>query len=290
MSEPLGPGSPFSVCFDEQLTSGATLPASFQEIYSPWPLPDPTDRPYVYANFVTSRDGRVSFNVPRHMGGGDVSRHNAYDRWLMGLLRARADAVLLGASSLEAAGNHIWTAARIAPDDTAAWADLRHLEGRADVPLQVIITRSGKIEATDAPVFHTPGLPVLLATTKTGLQQASSLLAIAPHVEVYAPSDTFDLGGVLRHLRDVYGVHTLLVEAGPQVYGSLHAAHLLDDEFVTLSPILIGNTQAQPRPSLIEGVAFNYNDPPQSKLLSVHRQGDYLFLHSRYSENTRTED
>lgn len=281
MTNPHGPGSPFTALFDEQ-TGNDTLPTAWAKLYSPWPLPQPTDRPYVYVNFVTSRDGRVSFNIPGHMGGGDVSRRNLNDRWLMGLLRARADGVLVGATSLLWAGNHIWTPEAVFPEDAAAWADLRLSEGRTPQPLQVVITRSGKVDAIPAPVFNTPELPVLLATTRQGLANLGLLHELAPHVAVYAPDDTLDLATLFRYLHTTYGVRTLLSEAGPQVYGSLQAAQLVDDEFVTLSPILIGNSAEEQRPGLVEGVAFGYADPPSSKLLSVHQSGDYLFLHSRY--------
>ncbi|MBA3944286.1 MAG: dihydrofolate reductase family protein [Herpetosiphonaceae bacterium] len=258
------------------------LPPTFAKLYSSWPLLPPAGCPYVYANFVMSRDGRVSFNIPRHMGGGDVSRRNVHDRWLMGLLRARADAVLIGGSSLANAGNHIWTPDAVFTEDSAAWQTLREQEGRSRTPMTVIMTRSGTVTALDAPTFRTPGLRVLLATTRAGVQAAAELLHCAPHVEVYAPDDTLDMEQLLRQLHRNYGVNTLLCEGGPQVYGSLHAAGMVNDEFVTLSPILIGNSPKEPRPSLVEGIAFSPEQPPQSKLLSLHRSGDYLFLHSRY--------
>jgi riboflavin biosynthesis pyrimidine reductase len=40
----------------------------------------------------------------------------------MGLLRARADAILVGDNTLRAETEHLWTAAAIFPDDAAAFA------------------------------------------------------------------------------------------------------------------------------------------------------------------------
>ncbi len=54
------------------------------------------------SNFVTTLDGVVSLQVKGHDGGGDISGFNADDRMVMGLLRAVADAVVLGAGSLDA--------------------------------------------------------------------------------------------------------------------------------------------------------------------------------------------
>ncbi len=95
MQQPGGPGSPFVCLFDDQGHVGLDLPPAFQSIYGRWLLPASTGRPYTYVNFVTSRDGRVSFNEPGKRSGGPISGYSPHDRWLMGLLRARADAVLL---------------------------------------------------------------------------------------------------------------------------------------------------------------------------------------------------
>jgi len=87
-----------------------------------------------------------------------------------------------------------------------------------------------------------------------------------------------------RSLHD-RGYGRLLCEGGPRAYGSLLRAGQIDDEFLTLSPIVIGNHPAgagRHRPSLIEGVAFAPGETPVQRLLSVRRAGDLLFLRSRY--------
>ncbi|HEX6292343.1 MAG TPA: dihydrofolate reductase family protein [Herpetosiphonaceae bacterium] len=278
-----GPGAPFTTMFDEQEPTDRLLPREFAQIYGSWPLPPPTDRPFVYVNFVMSHDGRVSFNEPGHLGGGDVSRRDDHDRWLMGLLRARADAVLVGGSSIEAAGNHVWTPSAVFPGDAEAFAALRQREGRSDVPLLVVLTRSGNVPA-HAPSLDNPGLPVLIATTSTGASRAREILGNRAWVRYLDMGEQLAQIAVMRRLRGA-GIRSLLCEAGPQVYAALLQDGLIDDAFVTLSPIMIGETAEQPRPSLIEGVAFPYRQPPHLRLLSVHRHGSYLYLHSRYEQD-----
>jgi hypothetical protein len=69
------------------------------------------DRPYVIGNFVSTLDGVVSFEIPGKSGGGDISGFNEADRFIMGLLRASADAVVVGARTLrEVAPEHLWLA------------------------------------------------------------------------------------------------------------------------------------------------------------------------------------
>ena len=281
MLEVVGPGAPFTTLFDEQDLVGVALPDAFRSIYGAWPLPEPhAERPFTYVNFVMSHDGRVSFNEPGHLGGGDISRRDDHDRWLMGLLRARADAVLVGGSSIEAAGNQVWTAQSVCPDDATSWQALREQERRTPVPLLVVLTRSGTVPQ-HAPALDDPDLPVLVATTTEGEQRARSILGERAWVRYITTGDRLDQREVLRRLRSE-GVRTLLSEGGPQIYANLINDELIDDAFVTLSPIMVGESDAKPRPSLIEGVAFDVRHPPHLRLLSAHRHGSYLYLHARY--------
>src|ERR1700757_4605378 len=66
--------------------------------------PAPVVRPYLIANFVSTLDGVVSFNLPDQSEGAQISNSNQEDRFIMGLLRASADAVGGGSGTLQAAG------------------------------------------------------------------------------------------------------------------------------------------------------------------------------------------
>ena len=57
-------------------------------------FPAHRDRPYVIGNFVSTLDGVVTFEVRGKSGGGDISGFCGADRFLMGLLRASAEAVV----------------------------------------------------------------------------------------------------------------------------------------------------------------------------------------------------
>src|SRR3954449_11461095 len=87
----------FEVWFDHGEPSAVESPA-FRP-YGNLGFPEPRgDRPWIYSNFVQSLDGIVSFKG-RHAAGSDISQ-SPEDRWLMDLLRAHADAVLLGVNTL----------------------------------------------------------------------------------------------------------------------------------------------------------------------------------------------
>ena len=51
----------------------------------------------------------MSFSEPGHLGGGDVSGFDERDQWLMGLLRSRADAVMIGDGTMSAEPEQLWT-------------------------------------------------------------------------------------------------------------------------------------------------------------------------------------
>src|SRR5437879_6033354 len=63
------------------------------------------DRPWVFANFVTTIDGLVSFALPGRSQASLVSLGHPADRFVLALLRACADAVLARAGPLRADRN-----------------------------------------------------------------------------------------------------------------------------------------------------------------------------------------
>ena len=171
---------------------------------SEWRLPQRALAAYVYSNFVLSRDGRVSFNEPGHMSGGDVSGFSGHDRWLMALLRARADAILMGDNTLRIEPDHVWTAEHISPEDAEAFAALRRIERRAPVPLQVFLSLDGDVDVDAAAIFSRDDAHVVLATTTRGAAHARSLPSTQARVDVIElGSDSVDVRALLDLLARV---------------------------------------------------------------------------------------
>ncbi len=261
--------------------SSPGLPEAFRLAYGgDWLVDAPTDRPYIYSNFVQSRDGRISFGIPGQSGGGEVSDFNFHDQWLMGLLRARADAVIVGDVTLKIEPDHIWTHQYICPTETA-FDDLRSSFGLAINPLQTFLSLEGEFDPS-LPVFARSDLQIVIFTTARGRERASSLEGVAAKVDLpEVGTDTVDLQRVMQVLHHDYKVKTLLCEGGPRVYGSFVAAKLIDEEFLTLSPVVIGQNAERTRPGLIEGIAFTPENAPRSIPISIKRAEDYLFLRSK---------
>lgn len=82
------------------------LPAELATFYGSLRLEPPPDRPYLFANFVSSLDGVVALGEPG-TGGDEISGGSREDRAVMGLLRAAADMVIVGAGTLRAFPRHL---------------------------------------------------------------------------------------------------------------------------------------------------------------------------------------
>lgn len=280
-----GPDEVITLLFDDDAaTVGLHLPTEFQQVYgSDWMLPLPGDRPYTTINFVVSRDGRISYAEPGEVGGGPVGGGSGADLWLMGLLRARCDAVLMGDGTVRAEPEHRWTVEHLGGADVSAFQWLRAAEGRTRAPVQAICSLDGRIEPHWA-VVADDSLELIVATTEAGAVEARRRLGGRPQAEVVSFGvDRVDTAALSRWLRAERGVSALLCEGGPGLYASMVADGAVDDEFVTLSPVLIGShaSSGARRPSLLEGVGFAPWSSPRAVPISLRRAGDHLLMRSR---------
>jgi riboflavin biosynthesis pyrimidine reductase len=72
------------------------------------------------------------------------------------------------------------------------------------------------------------------------------------------------------------GYQSVLSEGGPHLFGDLVAAGLVDELFLTLSPVLSGRSDKHF--GLIEGVQLLPKVRAAAELLSARRHGSHLFL------------
>lgn len=276
-----GPGTNFEVLIDSNNQPGLALPKPLREIFGgDWVIPDNLNRAYSFSNFVMSHDGKVSFNLPGQSGGGEVSGFNPHDQWLMALLRARSDAVVVGANTLRTEPEHQWTAEFIFPKDAEGFAQLRYSEQRQEHPLQVMVTRSGEINS-GAEIFAAQNLRIIIATTKSGQQRLPREDLRNTEILVLGESEV-DLAKLYKVLYEDFECKSILCEGGPRLYGSLIAANQLDEEWLTYSPVLVGADTKNLRPGLIEDFALEPEANRRVSISQLRRAGDHLFLRSNY--------
>jgi riboflavin biosynthesis pyrimidine reductase len=73
----------------------------------------------------------------------------------------------------------------------------------------------------------------------------------------------------------------ILVEGGPRLLGDFYAERLLDEQFLTLAPQLVGRDVGDQRISLVMGKSFAPRNPLWGTLVDLRRGSSHLFL--RYS-------
>jgi riboflavin biosynthesis pyrimidine reductase len=231
-------------------------------------------RPSLFANFVSSVDGVVALGMDGE-SGHVISGDSAADRFVMGLLRACANAVIVGASTLRASPEHLWTPARIFPSAAEHFAELRRTLGFPPEPTFVVVTASGALD---------PKWPALrgavVATTREAESRLKSELPgsrvvafdVDPGVETErAP---LPLAPLLELLR-AEGAELVLTEGGPSLVARLVAEGLLDELFLTVSPALFGRFAGDAKKALVDGVDLGRK---ALELSSLRRCGSHLFL------------
>lgn len=280
----------FEILFDDAEPSPIDDPA-----YAPYgnlgfPAP-PMDRPWIYTNFVQSLDGIVSL-LGEHATGGDISQSRE-DRWLMDLLRAHADGILMGMNTLR-------EEQRLRGPDSRgivfqvvdpALRELRRRLGKGR-DRNIFVTSAVDLDLSRHKVFDGDAVDTAILTSPAGAERLQARGG-HPHVAIIAAGDkeNFDLARAISKLREELDVKHLLCEGGPTLYGSLARLNLVDEKFVTVSPVEVGQVvppeqkrlateQATPlllRPTVFGGAGFTFEQLTRWTWLSCRKADDHQF-------------
>ena len=264
--------------FEVEHGNALPLPPELTTLYGHLSYPAYAAKPYVIGNFVTSLDGVAALNAPGHNGGGDISGFNEQDHMIMGLLRATADAIIVGAGTLRVARNHRWTAAHIYPPLTDAYQQLRNSLGKSAPPLNVFVTEHGNI-SLDLPVFQSSEVPVLIVTTKQAQSRIyAQNIPSSVQISILESTGPLNARAILQEVTRVRQCDVILTEGGPRLFGDFLAEKCLDELFLTLAPQIAGRDGHIERPGIVAGKIFAPEHPLWGKLISIKRGGSHLFL------------
>jgi riboflavin biosynthesis pyrimidine reductase len=271
--------TPLESLFEVERGIDLPLPPELATLFGRLQFPPHPGRPYIIGNFVTTLDGVVALGDSAVSGGGEISGFNQHDQMVMGLLRAVADAVIVGAGTLRSAPKHRWTAQRIYPPLANTYQRLRTTMGKTQPPLNVIVTAHGAINL-DLPVFQSGEVPVLIVTSTQGEERIREQHRPPPSVQVSAvhSADSISAPAILEAVGRVRQCDLILVEGGPQLMGDFFAGQALDELFLTLSPQIAGRDGTVERPGLVAGKRFAPQHPLWGTLIGVKRAGSHLFL------------
>lgn len=218
------------------------------------------DRPFVYINMATTVDGKITSaarEYPRF-----ASEH---DRRNMDILRARADAILVGAGTIRADNPSL-----LVRDD--GMREYRRSLGKPNGPMKVLVTAGAAI-GTDYRFFtEEDGGERLIATVEE--VPGDQLAPFEGKAEVLRIGrGSVDLPALLAELKR-RGVERLLAEGGGEMNWQLFDDDLVDELFITVAPSLLGGRDA---PTAVEGEGFTMERQLRMRLLEMRREEDEIF-------------
>jgi 5-amino-6-(5-phosphoribosylamino)uracil reductase len=221
--------------------------------------------PYTTVVLAMSADGKIA----------DVNRAPArfgseIDRSHLEIQIAQSDAVLFGAGTLRAYG----TTLKVAHSDLLAQ---RHHAGKPAQPVQIVCSRSANLDPTYR--FFSQPVPRWLLTTEMG----AGLWRDRDEFEkiVIAGSKAIDWLSAFEQLFDL-GCARLAVLGGGELVGSLFAANLIDELWLTICPLILGGAQA---PTPVEGGGFSATIAPRLDLVEAKTIAQEVFLHYRVNRH-----
>jgi riboflavin biosynthesis pyrimidine reductase len=262
--------------FDRSRGDPVPLPGALRDAYGGDLRFPAGPTPHVFANFVTTLDGLVSYGTPGAESARFISRGHPGDRLVMGILRAVADAVISGSGTLGAEGRVTWTPQQIFPAAADLYGEVRRARGLPERTRVAILTASGEIDL-GASVFRSADAEPIVVTSVAGAERLAA--KGTGNVRVRAVGER---APTMREAVDAVvaatGARLILSEAGPTLFGKMLAEGVVDELFLTVAPHLAGRSRERPGISLVDATAFAPDQAPWGDLVSAKRSDDFLLL------------
>lgn len=194
------------------------------ELYA---YPDDLRSCWVRANMIASLDGGATDDGKSGGLGGPG------DRAVFGIMRQRADVILVGAGTVRTEN---YSGAQVAITQRQA----RQQRGQAEVPPIAVLTNRAMLDH-DAKLFTRTEVGPLILTCSDAVGEAAARFgAVAEVIDCSgARPDRADVAVALKALAD-RGLFRVLVEGGPAILGLLIERDLLDELCMTIAPVLVG--------------------------------------------------
>ena len=220
-------------------------------------------RPFVFLNVATTADGKLA-PASRHFSPFSSKR----DQNLLLELRARADAVMAGARTVDSAPVTLGPGGK-------KYCQMRLKNGLAEYNLRVVVSGSGSLDPR-AKIFQARFSPlIILVSRRASKARITRLEKLGAIIHVCGEKDV-NFTEALQWLRKEWNVKRLLCEGGGEINAALFGENLVDDLYLTLSPKIFGGRHA---PTMADGPGVkSLTDATRLKLKSKKRAGGEMFL------------
>lgn len=236
-------------------------------IYDDAAFPELPDRAYLFANMVSSLDGRAQVDG-RAAGLGSPT-----DQAMMRRLRALADCVLNGAGTFDADDVY----APLKPELVA----MRRARGQAEQPLWAVATGSGEIDLGQKMFRKPPPRPIVFVAERTPRERRIRLEGLAD--VIVAGDEHPEPRRMLTHLKERYGCRRVLSEGGPVLNMANLRADVLDELFLTFAPKIVGGKGK----TVVEGEQFPFKEWPLLEPVTIFEHERELFFRYRVRHGDR---
>ncbi|GJF32877.1 hypothetical protein KNE206_55770 [Kitasatospora sp. NE20-6] len=232
-------------------------PASLESLAAVYAYPEQVTagQPWLRANMVAALDGSARLEGLSEGLSGEA------DKRIFGVLRALADAVLVGAETVRAEG---YRPARARTE----FAGARRAAGQEAASAIAIVSRGLELDLS-APLFTGPLVRTVVITTEDSPAAARRAVAEVADV-VVAGERSVDLREAVAALV-ARGWTRLLTEGGPRLLGGLAGAGLLDELCLSVAPLLTGGDG----PGIVRGAGIP--GAQHMRLVSLIEEKGFLF-------------
>jgi 2,5-diamino-6-(ribosylamino)-4(3H)-pyrimidinone 5'-phosphate reductase len=232
----------------------------------------PMALPFVYVNFAITADGKIA---PANRVFKPFS--SKADQELLMELRTCADAVMAGARTVDR------YPVNLGPGGRQRRAKRKRL-GLSEYNLRVVVSGSGTLNPHAEIFKHRFSPIVILVSERVSDRNLRKLQSRADEVKVCG-RDEVDFVKALEWLRAKWKIKRLLCEGGGALNEALFRAGVVDELYLTISPVIFGGRDA---PTLADGRGVEHlPEATPLKLKSYRRIGDEVFLVFRAGRKRR---
>jgi riboflavin-specific deaminase-like protein len=208
---------------------------------------------FVFSNLATSLDGKIATASRELFPLGTPE-----DRKQMQRLRAECDVVLMGAATLR------------------AWRKPCFAEGAAKQPANAIVSSALEGISPAWPFFTSAKLKrILFVSERAPKARLKRFEKTCEIVRLARPTPKKPAATQILSALEKLGHERVLVEGGGSLMWDFVRQDLIDEYHVTLTPRLIGGTEA---PTLVDGSGFAPKQVVNLRLEQVRPVGDEIYL------------